>query len=166
METVLASAVIDLRAARPALEVLAFKGFGYDAIEPGILSIYRRGRKALQTAQETCSPEDFHNLRKRVKDHGYQIRLFNAFNVEFLKLRQASVRDLETALGESHNLHVLRHTLQEGKLTEKVIAALASREAELNAEALAQAEGVYRFKNSRVQETPVRATPTLGKALC
>ncbi len=152
VEQVLAATVAALKESRPCFEAFELKGNGFGAIEPGLLSIYRQGRKALKKARATSSPDNLHDLRKRVKDHGYHIRLLTGLNVAFLDGRQAAVRDLETALGEAHNLHVLRQSLQVGKTNQKVLTALAAREEELGSEALYLASSLYHWKTRQLEK--------------
>jgi hypothetical protein len=82
-------------------------GDGFEALEPGLGHTYRGGRKALAKAQQDRSPENLHDLRKRVKDHWYHVRLLEGVWSEMMAVREKSLKDLETWLGEDHNLFVL-----------------------------------------------------------
>ena len=81
---------------------------GFDAIERGIENTYRSGRKALRRAEQTSNADDYHELRKRVKDHWYQVRLLDHVWVDVLKGYEKTLKALETALGDDHNLVLLR----------------------------------------------------------
>ena len=71
---------------------------------------FREGRKAMKRAQLRGRTPDFHNWRKRVKNLWYQLRLAERLVVG-LTTQIEEFRELETALGEEHNLAVLRRKL-------------------------------------------------------
>lgn len=82
------------------------------AMRAGIERGYRRARKEM--ARLSDEPEDlrFHAWRKRVKDHWYQMRLFEGLNGR-AHSRVRLLEQLETWLGDDHNLVVLRETILE-----------------------------------------------------
>ena len=53
-------------------------------------------------------PENYHEWRKRVKDHWYHVRLLEGFGTLGCGSYEKSLKELETLLGEDHNLVVLR----------------------------------------------------------
>jgi CHAD domain-containing protein len=57
------------------------------------------------------SPENYHRLRKRVKDHWYHLRLLENLWSRIMKASEKSLKDLESWLGNDHNLFVLRTRL-------------------------------------------------------
>lgn len=67
-------------------------------------------RKAMKRAQTRGRAPDFHDWRKRVKDLWYQLRLVERL-VSGVSTQIEEFRELETALGEEHNLVVLRTRL-------------------------------------------------------
>ena len=81
---------------------------GYAAIGPGLENSYRAGRKALARVRKDPRPENYHDLRKRVKDHWYHLRLLENLWSRVMKASEKSLKDLETWLGNDHNLFVLR----------------------------------------------------------
>jgi hypothetical protein len=56
-------------------------------------------------------PELCHEWRKRVKDHWYHIRLVEDLWTEVMAGYEKSLKELETWLGDHHNLEVLKATL-------------------------------------------------------
>jgi CHAD domain-containing protein len=84
---------------------------GFDAIAPGLISAYRQGRKAMEAARKDSTPENAHEWRKRVKDHWYHVRLLEGLWTDVMTGYEKSLKDLETWLGEHHNLEVLREKL-------------------------------------------------------
>lgn len=126
---------------------------GYDALAPGLENSYRRGRKALTKALRVRSPENLHHLRKRVKDHWYHVRLLEGIWSETMGAREKSLKDLETWLGEDHNLVVLteRLTAEPAKYgskrdLESVLRSIRDWQTELRKKALPLAERVYEEK--------------------
>jgi len=84
---------------------------GFPAIGPGLEETYRAGRKALARARKDPRPENFHELRKRVKDHWYHMRLLEGLWTDMMSAYEKSLKDLETWLGNDHNLAVLRERI-------------------------------------------------------
>jgi len=68
---------------------------------------YRRGRAAMAAVRRHPQPEHCHEWRKRVKDHWYHLRLLETRWDAATRARERSLKELETWLGEHHNLEVL-----------------------------------------------------------
>ncbi|MGA2737120.1 MAG: CHAD domain-containing protein [Bryobacteraceae bacterium] len=84
---------------------------GFAGIAPGLEATFRRGQRALARARKHSSPESYHEWRKRVKDHWYHVRLLEAFWDGAMPAYERRLKDLETWLGEDHNLVVLQETV-------------------------------------------------------
>jgi CHAD domain-containing protein len=84
------------------------KAEGFRGIEPGLKETYRRGRVALAHAKKSPHPVNYHEMRKRVKDLWYQVRLIRTMWPGIGKLHEDSLKDLESWLGDDHNLVLLR----------------------------------------------------------
>jgi CHAD domain-containing protein len=84
---------------------------GYAAIGPGLEETYRGGRKALATVLKDPRPENYHELRKRIKDHWYHMRLLEGLWTGMMSAYEKNLKALETWLGNDHNLAVLRETI-------------------------------------------------------
>lgn len=85
---------------------------GYAAISDGLESTYRAGRAALERVRENGHAENYHELRKRVKDHWYHVRLLENLWTDVMTTYEKTLKDLETWLGEDHNLAVLRERVK------------------------------------------------------
>jgi len=85
---------------------------GFQAIEPGLLATFRRGRKTLKLANRHPSAENFHEWRKRVKEHWYHVRLLEEFWSGSTEAYEKKLKELETALGEDHNLVLLQEKIE------------------------------------------------------
>jgi len=113
IEKVIQQAQATLRATGKRVKNWPLKADGFQAIAPGFENRYRRGRRAMAIAEKDPSPENYHEWRKRVKDHWYHVRLLESLWTEAMQSRESSLKDLETWLGDDHNLVVLRQKLED-----------------------------------------------------
>lgn len=111
VDTVVRQAISALRVIAREVAKWPLKNDGFDALAPGFKQRYRRGKDAMATARKQPAPETFHEWRKRVKDHWYHVRLVESLWTEVLQARESSLKDLETWLGDDHNLVVLHEKL-------------------------------------------------------
>lgn len=100
-----------MREGQEALDEWSLKEDGFDAIADGLRLTYTRGREAMSDAYSTPSPESFHEWRKRVKYHGYHLRLLQSAWSPVLKRQRKAVDELADLLGDDHDLSVLRDTV-------------------------------------------------------
>lgn len=126
---------------------------GFDLIEEGLQRVYRRGREAMQLAEEAQSVESFHAWRKRVKYLWYHVRILFPVWPEDLGMLGDQLHHLSNLLGDDHDLAVLAETLQAEPLlrptpkqTETLLAAISDRRNELEAEALRLGAYIYAEK--------------------
>jgi CHAD domain-containing protein len=129
------------------------KSEGFAAIGPGLEETYREGRRAVAAARKEGSAENLHLLRKRVKDHWYHVRLLEGLWAEMMNAYEKSLNDLETWLGDDHNLTVLRDKITAepgfyGKRQDVALAfdLIARYQKELREKALPLAERIYEEK--------------------
>lgn len=101
-----------LHSARQRVAEWPLRNDGFEAIAEGLKLTYRRGRRALAHVQDDPNPLTYHALRKRVKDHWYHIRLLESLWTEVQRARESSLHELETWLGDDHNLVVLCEQMQ------------------------------------------------------
>ena len=104
---------------------------------------YRAGRQKMVLAQGRARASDFHEWRKHVKNLWYHLRLAERL-VAGMSKHIAEFGELETVLGEEHNLSVLRAKLHGDRSlrrlkaqTEDVTAMSMALEEELRRSALA-----------------------------
>lgn len=126
---------------------------GFAALEPGFAITFRKGRAAFALAQKRPRPENYHDWRKRVKDHWYHVRLLEDLWTEIMQGYEASLKDVETWLGDDHNLVLLRERLiaepdlfGESKSTDLVLNLIEKQQKELRDNATSVGERVYREK--------------------
>jgi CHAD domain-containing protein len=107
VKSVLDDAASALAKAGKAVKTWPLETDGYAAVEPGFEQIYRAGRKELKRVHKEPSADNFHRLRKRVKDHWYHVRLLNDIWSDAMTGYENSMKSLEDKLGMDHNLNVL-----------------------------------------------------------
>ena len=73
----------------------------------------RRNQQACQNAYAESRPENFHEWRKRAKDLRYHLNLVSKAWPDVLDGYEAPAKDLESKLGDEHNLVVMRDTILE-----------------------------------------------------
>jgi CHAD domain-containing protein len=85
----------------------------WEAVAPGFRRAYTRGKRAMRRAYQEPSAENFHEWRKRVKDHLYHTRLLSSIWPEPLKGRRAALDTLAELLGDDHDLAELTRVVRE-----------------------------------------------------
>jgi CHAD domain-containing protein len=126
---------------------------GFPAIEVGIETVFRDGRRAFVCAQKKPRPENYHEWRKRVKDHWYHVRLLEHLWTDVMQAYEKSLKDLETWLGEDHNLVVLREIIvaepdsfgKDGAI-HLLLKLIDQYQRELRANAVAMGKRLYEVK--------------------
>ncbi len=146
-----AAAALTMAASRVARWKL--KTEGYAALAPGLERTFRAGRAALSHAGENPTADNLHDLRKRVKDHWYHIRLLENLWTDVMVAYEKSLKDLETWLGNDHNLAVLRERIAAEPAfygtreeTDLLLDLIDRYQTELRGAAIALAERVYAEK--------------------
>ena len=126
---------------------------GFSALRPGLAKTYRAGRAALVRVREDPCPDHYHELRKRVKDHWYDMRLLESLWTEMMSAYEKSLKDLETWLGNDHNLAVLRERIVaepafygEQNDIDLILDLIDRYQHELREQSLALAERIYEEK--------------------
>jgi CHAD domain-containing protein len=111
IQKVLADIAASLRAASKRVEAWPLQTDGFPAIAPGLLQTFRRGRRALARVQDCPRPENYHEWRKRAKDLWYHARLLEDLWTDIMKAYETSLDDIQTWLGDDHNLVLLREQI-------------------------------------------------------
>jgi hypothetical protein len=139
-----AFALAALEAARQRLDHWPIE----DAFADGLETTYRRGRKMLRRARKNGHAQSYHDFRKRVKEHWYHMRLVGPRDS-----RTASLKDLESWLGEHHNLTVLEEKLEKNperfgdrEAIEIFLALAAAEQRKLAQDSIALGRRLYQQK--------------------
>ncbi len=112
VERAMSAAVAELVAGRARIDELPLKGDDWELIGPGLHRSYRRGRKRLRVVEEQTTVANMHELRKRVKDLWYQLRLIRDADKHLIGQLADHAHDLSDHLGDDHDLALLRDEVQ------------------------------------------------------
>ena len=145
-----------LQTSRKAVKRWPLEAAGFPAIEEGLEKTFRRGRKALAEAHRTTQREDFHEWRKRVKDHWYHVRLLEELWTDVMQGYKRSLKELEKALGEWLNLGLLQDRIQTvpeayggPKVVDAVVIAIRAEQKKLIHRAFETGARVYQERPGR-----------------
>jgi CHAD domain-containing protein len=155
VERAMAEAAAGLAAGLGRIEALPLDGDGWDLIGPGVHRTYRRGRKRLRAVEEEASVANLHELRKRVKDLWYQVRLIRG-DSEMLADLAEHAHDLSDHLGDDHDLALLRDVVQRRRAAfsapadkRHLLEEIDQRRGELQYAAISLAGRIYADKPKR-----------------
>ena len=141
----------ELEAVAKKVDEWPLHGKGFSVIAPGMKAGFQGGREAMRRAQREPTPENFHEWRKRVKDHWYHVRLLGEIWGGMMEAYGNVLKDLQTWLGDDHNLAVLRGVIEEaGGGFEDLIPVIERHQAQLREQALIAGVRVYRQKPERL----------------
>lgn len=119
-------------------------------VGPGACRAYRRGRREMRRAAADPSGPAMHQWRKRAKDLWYQLRILRDAIPDSLADSLGLADELAEALGDHHDLILLRDDLLRRELPAihrpTVVAAIAARQDELAAEAFDLGAELYARK--------------------
>jgi CHAD domain-containing protein len=129
-------------------------------VQRGLQKTYRQGRGLMRQVviNAETSDEEWHELRKRVKDLGYQLTLFK--KVKGIKPLLRRLDEVGAALGDARDLTLLRDCLENVKNEnesssadrsdyQQLLTHVEERSQELHRHALKVIRGVYRRGSKR-----------------
>lgn len=147
--------IADLEAVRE--RVGSWDGVGDDAaLTAGFRRIYKRGRRAYRSAREQPEAETLHELRKRAKDLWHAAQIMRPEAPKRMKKIARRAHKLADALGDDHDLAVLRDAAAERPDTlgpgEPLLlnTIVEERQDELRRDALDRGRRLYKRKPGRV----------------
>ncbi len=118
-------------------------GDGFRALRGGLAANYRRGRNAMYALQREGTAEQSHEWRKAVKYGWHHLQLLEDTAPSVLGPAASRFHQLSDALGDAHNLAVMREVLEASPThfggfepTESVLIMAARSRAELEQRAL------------------------------
>jgi CHAD domain-containing protein len=156
VERAMTGAAAGLATGRARIDVLPLEGDGWDVIAPGLHRTYRRGRKRLRDVQEEATVTNLHELRKRVKDLWYQLRLIRDADKHMLGSLADHAHDLSDHLGDDHDLALLRELVQRRRAVfagpadkRHLLEEIDQRRGELQFAAISLGERIYAEKPKR-----------------
>jgi len=132
----------EIKRSRTRVERQVRRGTQASAIRTGVRRGYRRARKAMACVRTHPENPPFHTWRRRVKDHWYHMRLLEG-RTGRAQVRIRRLKQLETWLGDDHNLVMLRATILEAptrfgdeRMTAVVLGCVAKYQTMLRRRAL------------------------------
>ncbi|HEU5253585.1 MAG TPA: CHAD domain-containing protein [Solirubrobacterales bacterium] len=141
-----AQAVELIEAGRDGVEDWGIRD-SWKAIGPGLDRVYRRGRRRMRSARDEYDEEAWHEWRKRAKDLWYAHLLLAPAWPGPLGASAEEAHRLSEALGDHHDLALLRADLRQRRLGEEetraLEAAIGRRQEELAATALDLGHRLY-----------------------
>ena len=120
-------------------------------LRAGLEGVYERGRRRMREDVSDPNDERLHELRKRVKDLWYHLRLLRDGSRELVEPLEDLADALSDLLGDDHDLAVLAAKLDDadsldGDQRRHLHRLIDARRSELQSEALACAERLYKRK--------------------
>src|SRR5581483_2102675 len=112
IEERLKSMAKSFRSAAKRVKAWPLSADSFAAIRTGLEDSYQHGRRGMSKARKQPTAPNYHEWRKRAKDHWYHIRLLEPLWTEVMQAHEKSLKDLETWLGDDHNLVVLREKIR------------------------------------------------------
>ncbi|SDY45912.1 CHAD domain-containing protein [Citreimonas salinaria] len=104
LDEAMQATISDLSACRERAAEWTLTEQGFDALEGGLKKTHDRARKAMKAARKARTPKAMHEWRKRVKYHGYHVRLLKKSFPELTEPNAQAVSDLGDLLGDYHDL--------------------------------------------------------------
>ncbi|UII19958.1 CHAD domain-containing protein [Fulvivirga ligni] len=122
-------------------------------ISPNLRRVYKRGKEAMEKADENGRPEDFHQWRKRVKYLRYQLELIEKIWPRTIKSFRKELSDISDYLGSDRDLYILTETLQTSSVKFKndaekgiLLALILQQRQQMQQMALLKGHHFYQFK--------------------
>jgi len=150
-------ALLRMREAKQRVDAWSLDAGGFEAVGGGLRKTYRRGRRAMRTARDRPTTENFHQWRKRAKYHWYHTRLMRRMWNEVLNQFRQETHRLSDLLGDDHDLAILHQTLTEQpaafgpeRRLEAFVGLIDRRRRELRTEAGSLGQRIYCEKSKRL----------------
>ena len=136
---------------------------GFEALQPGLQRLYRRGRRSMRAAVVEPSDEHFHEWRKRAKDLWHALQILRPAAPKRMKARADRAHRLSDLLGDDHDLALLREHVaktafpaeQEATRT-ALLSVIDRRRGSLQREALKLGARVYGRRPKRFARSVAR----------
>jgi CHAD domain-containing protein len=141
-----------LSAARDRVDRWPIARDDFDLVRPGLVRVYRTGRRRMKAAWREPSGERFHEWRKVVKYLWHQIEVLAPTNPSILEPSAEAVHSLADLLGDEHDLCELLQAARGGGATpsdaglQAVERRLEEERSSIRRAIWPIAEGVYREK--------------------
>ncbi len=102
-----------IKIARDRIYDFPIKHNDFRAFEGGLFRMYRQGKQYLSDVRKNPSPNQLHDLRKRLKYFWYQIEILQPIFPGPMKAYAGTLEKIAENLGDYHDLQVLQEFLSE-----------------------------------------------------
>ena len=131
----------------------------FSTVGDGFERTLRDGRRALDETMDDPTSENFHELRKRVKDHWYHAQLLRRLWPDYMKGYADVIEETSDALGDHHDLVVLHDKLMrqpnvyaDKPALETTLSAIRKRRKQLEKESIDSASHIYAEEPRRFRD--------------
>jgi CHAD domain-containing protein len=139
-----AEAIELLETMRTRIDEWPLENDSFEALEPGLRRMYRRGRREWRAMSREPSVEGLHEWRKRTKELWYHHELLRPLWKPVMKAVGDEAHALSDRLGDDHDLAVLLAWAREHAEPEpELVEAVESRRRKLQEEALELGARLY-----------------------
>jgi len=125
---------------------LQSRGAAFGMVVPDFKKAFRRGRRAMQKARKKPTPENFHEWRKRIKDHWYHVRLLTPVWGAMMDAYSGVLKDMQTWLGDDHNLFVLEQIIPKEEGVQDLLSVMKRHQEQLREQTFIAGARVYAMK--------------------
>jgi CHAD domain-containing protein len=133
-----------LGAMRARIDDWPLESDSFEALEPGLRRMYRRGRREWRELRSEPSVEGLHEWRKRTKELWYHHELLRPLWKPVMKAVGDEAHTLSDKLGDDHDLAVLLEWAREhAEPAPELVEAVASRRRKLQEEAFELGARLY-----------------------
>ncbi len=80
----------------------------FKRIEQAFVRTLRQGERLMHSASATHDPAEYHEWRKRVKEHWHHVQFLRPLRPRFLARREQLLDELSHVLGDYHDLQLIR----------------------------------------------------------
>jgi CHAD domain-containing protein len=141
-----------LRTAVGRVESWPLKGSGFEVLRDGVERVFQAARKSMKRAERSPNAANYHEWRKRVKDHWYLMRVLENIWPEMMTAERDTLHTLEEFLGEDHNLVVMREKIGNRKGLKPLRNGIQEYQKQLREAAMALGKRVYDEKPAEFLE--------------
>ncbi len=137
---------------RDAVDRLRATDTDWDAISPGLVKTYERGRVAMATCIDRPTGESFHEWRKRAKYTRYHLGLITPSAPDLLDALEQTFHQLTDALGDAHDLFVIEQRLDDVDGIDGTRLLIAGARADLERRAVRLGRRLYAESGKRFEQ--------------
>jgi CHAD domain-containing protein len=125
-EPTIATVIESIQKERRRVKRWEFDDDDWSILKKGLARIYRKGYRASRIASIDPTDENLHDWRKRIKDLDYLLEILRPIRPDSIGEDAETTSQLAEALGDDHDLAVLRHALTEPEIATQAGAEIGA----------------------------------------